>query len=236
MSTINPYEVPAEPPPPQLPGKKYRVDPRRLALTEAIQIRQSVWRGAWDWLCWQLGLRGDPTYIQSVPSAPEMTAELADMPAGVGEYLLQFHSDALKLGFSGRWTSMTVDEMANPTCCLLRMLGSDPRLYLEVAFVIVGTRYISRHNLVSATIDGEYWVTSNGFPMGRRAPVVKPVYWKDVPLDQLLPRHLAWLNSQPNRFREIRSIEHVNVIVQELMDSYARFQITRGYFTPLDSK
>lgn len=234
--SINPYESPVEPLPPELPGVKYLVDNRKLTLDEWCRMNKSPLKGFWNWLSLRLGIDRNPTYIHTVPRVAEMVTELADMPAGISEHLLNFQAAAEAQGFFGRWTSTQVDRLGNPLACILRMLSRDPRLYLEVAFVYIDPLYISRHNYVSATTGGEYVVTSSGFPVTKRAPEVKIQYFKDQPAEQVLAIHQQRMSSWPGSFREVRTFEEMTTIVQELVDSFTNFQIARGFYTPLDAK
>jgi hypothetical protein len=231
--SINPYESPAQPKP-DLPGVKYLVDTRKLTLGEWCQLTKYPLKGFWRWLSLRLGIDRNPTYIHTVPRVAEMVTELADMPAGVSEHLLQMQAFAETCGFFGRWTSTTVDSDGNTLNCILRMLSHDPRTYLEIAFIAIDHLFVSRHNLVSATAAGEFHVTSNGFPAGKRAPVVKPQYFKDLTFDRLLVLHQQRIDAWPGPFREVRTFEEMTTIVQELVDSFVKFQIARGYYTPLD--
>jgi hypothetical protein len=231
--SINPYESPAQPKP-DLPGVKYLVDMRKLTLGEWCQLTKYPLMGLWRWLSLRIGINRNPTYVHTVPRVAEMVTELADMPAGISEFFLQMQIFAETCGFFGRWTSTTVDCDGNTMNCILRMLSHDPRTYLEIAFIAIDQMFISRHNLVSATTSGEYLVTSNGFPAGKRPPVVKPQYFKDLPFDQLLAIHQQRINAWPEAFREVRSFEEMTAIVQELVNAFVSFQIARGYYTPLE--
>jgi hypothetical protein len=234
--TINPYESPAQPPKPDLPGVKYLVDRRRLTLVEQCQFSSNALKGCWRWLTLQLGLAGSSTFVLTVPRVPEMVTELADLPPEVAEHFLIYQQYAETCGFYGRWTSTTVDEYGNAATCILRMLSHDPRMYLEVAFVGIDHQYISRHNLISATVAGEYLATSNGFPAGKRPPMVKPQYHQGLPFNYLLPLHQARMASYPQPFREVRTWDDMMTIVQELVDGYIEFQIARGFYTLLEQQ
>ncbi|WP_425614575.1 hypothetical protein NA78x_004448 [Anatilimnocola sp. NA78] len=234
MDSINPYESPAVPAQVEQPGAKYLVDQRRLTWREQMRMSQYPITGLWRWISLQLGLARNPTYIHAVPPVREMSADFADMPPGVGEYLLRFKSEAEAMGFRGHWTTITRDEAGHATSSILRMLAADPRLYLEVAFVAIDGSMISRHNLVSATVDGQYIATSNGWPRESRPPVMKPQYLKGMPLEQMLPRHQERLHSFGGEFRPIYHFEDVLAIVEGLIRAYIEFQVARGFYTPLD--
>jgi hypothetical protein len=231
--SINPYESPAEPKL-DLPGVRYRVDQRKLSLSEHCQLTQYPLKGLWRWLSLRLGLVRDPTHILIVPRVAEMATALADMPPQVAERLLSFHHQAAEFEFFGQWTSTIMDQHGHALCCILRMLSHDPRVYLEIAYLAVDRVYISRHNLVSATTGGEFLVTSNGTPSGRRAPVVKAQYARSLPFDQLLSLHRQRIDAWPHPFREMRSCDDMNGVVQDLVNSFVDFQIARGYYTPLE--
>jgi len=234
MDSINPYESPAVPAQVEQPGAKYLVDQRRLSLREQMRITQYPLNGLWRWISLQLGLARNPTYIQAIPPVREMSADFADMPPGVGEYLLRFKSEAEEIGFRGHWTTMSHDDAGTPTSSILRMLAHDPRFYLEVAFIAVDRSMISRHNLVSSTTDGQYVVTSNGWPGMNRPAVMKPQYFKGMPLEQMLPLHQERLDSFGGEFQPIHNFEDVLAIVEGLVRAYIEFQVARGFYTPLD--
>jgi hypothetical protein len=228
MTTDMPSEIPRR----LYVGQRFRVDPRKLWLSEVIRLKRSYLWGIRQWLVWKLGLKGDASYEMNLPTMRDTNVEWSLIPNNLADPLLQLQREAEATGFTGSWPAMVTDDDGFPTMCIVRMLSPDPRVYLEIAFVLDDTRYESRHNLVTANLDGEYWATSNGYPLTMQLPAIKRRY-AHLDLRDLLQLHWQRINSQPMRFREVRTGEDLLAVAEEIGESAKAYQISRGYYTPV---
>ena len=234
MLPLNPYQSPG--PLLESAGTLYYVNPAKLSLSEHLRTTSSTLQAHWNWLTWNLGLRwgGFPT-VRAF-SLAETKCTLEAIPDFVQAFLVERIELATREGFYGVLPSLTWDQNVYPVEMIVRMLHSDPQIYLEMCLLRCDGFYLLKHNLVSVAKVFRTFATSSGSPAIRRPPMCEANYLPDAPLPVLLESHVEWIQNCRDSLRELREPSDIEDVVQQLDDHYRQFQIERGYWIPLESK
>jgi len=231
MLPLNPYESPNEAI--DFAGTLYYVNPAKLSLSEHLRTTPSALLAHWNWLTWKLGLRWGKLPTARAISLAEAKCSLEAVPDFIQGFLAEQIEIAKLHGFHELMMSVNWDRSPYPTEIVLRMLHSDPQIYLEMCLMRGDGLYQLKHNVVSVAKAFRTFATSSGSPTFCRPPLCEADYLPNAPLPILLKRHLEWTRDFQESLREIRELMDLEAVVQQLDDHYRQFHVERGYWIPV---
>ncbi|MEZ6093226.1 MAG: hypothetical protein R3C03_03160 [Pirellulaceae bacterium] len=232
----NPFTPPSLAPRPSGSfAPRYRIDNSKATLKEFINISRKPILGTAVWLALKIGLlKMNQGFVDSPRPFAEDQCALEDIPEPAKAKLLECIEQARRLGFHSATFSVKTMSGVEATAAQLRMLHRNEQCFYRAifAFTANGTEY--RENVASATIDPlSYIVSSNGRPDYHPPSMVREIYFRGLPLNDLFRRHMEAIATEKNLVR-IQSFEDTG----EIIDRHTKLSfvdlIDRGIFVAID--